>query len=101
MTLYFALGRWNDYFNAMIVLRNRNLYPLQLFLREILVQSQISAELLEGVEADMIGALLQKQKIANLLKYGIIIVSSLPLLLIYPFLQRYFVKGVLIGSVKA
>jgi putative aldouronate transport system permease protein len=101
MTLYFALGRWNDYFNAMIVLRNRSLYPLQLFLREILVQSQISAEMLEGVEADMIGALLQKQKVANLLKYGVIIVSSLPLLMVYPFLQRYFVQGVLIGSIKA
>ena len=101
MALYFGLMHWNDYFNAMIVLRNRNLYPLQLFLREILVQSQISAAMLENAEAETINALLEKQKVANLLKYGIIVVSAFPLLVIYPFLQRYFVQGVLIGSIKA
>lgn len=100
MALYFAIGHWNDYFNAMIALRNRALFPLQLILREILVQSQISAELLANAEADTVKALLEKQMIANQLKYGVIVVSALPLLIVYPFLQRYFVQGVLIGSVK-
>lgn len=101
MALYFALEHWNEYFNAMIGLRNRNLYPLQLFLREILIESQISAEMLENVDVDTVETLLKKQKIASLLKYGIIVVSAFPLLVIYPFLQKYFVKGVLIGSIKA
>lgn len=99
MALYFALGHWNDYFNAMIGLRNRALYPLQLFLREILVESQIDAAMLES-NLDSAEAMVEKQNIANLLKYSVIIVSTLPMLMVYPFLQRYFVKGVLIGSIK-
>ncbi len=100
MALYFAIGHWNDYFNAMIALRTRALFPLQLILREILVQSQISAEMLVSADVDTIDALLEKQKIANQLKYGVIVVSAFPLLVIYPLLQRFFVQGVLIGSVK-
>lgn len=87
----------------MIGLRDRSLYslyPLQLFLREILVQSQINVGLLADSDLDSAAALVEKQKQANLIKYVVIIVSSAPLLAIYPFLQRYFVKSVLIGSVK-
>ena len=83
----------------MIYLRDRALYPLQLFLREILVESQIDAAMLES-NLDSAEAMVEKQNIANLLKYSVIIVSTLPMLMVYPFLQRYFVKGVLIGSIK-
>lgn len=100
MALYYGLTHWNSYFNAMIGLRDRSLYPLQLYLREILVQSQISAAVLETADMDSAAALLEKQKVANLIKYVVIIVSSAPLLMIYPFLQRFFIKGVMIGSVK-
>jgi putative aldouronate transport system permease protein len=100
MALYYGLTHWNSYFNAMIGLRNRALYPLQLYLREILVESQISATVLETADLDSAAALMEKQKVANLVKYVVIIVSSAPLLAIYPFLQRFFIKGVMIGSVK-
>ena len=100
MALYYGVSHWNEYFNAMIGLRTRSLFPLQLFLREILVQSQISDEMLSSVDMDYAAALLEKQQIANLIKYCVIVVSSAPMLMIYPFLQRYFIKGVMIGSLK-
>lgn len=93
--MYYAVEHWNAYFNAMIYLNNRKLYPLQLVLREILIQSSVSADDLVAAETDDTYYLLAEQ-----LKYALVIVSSLPVLMIYPFIQKYFVKGVLIGSVK-
>lgn len=97
MVLYFAVGHWNSYFNAMIYTYDNEIQPLQLFLRRILIQEQSSAEMMGG-GGDEFAA--QQQYIAALIKYAVIVVSSLPLMVIYPFLQKYFEKGVLIGSVK-
>lgn len=97
MVLYFAVGHWNSYFGAMIYTYDREIQPLQLFLRRILIQEQNSAEMM-GAGGDELAA--QQQYIAALIKYAVIVVSSLPLMIIYPFLQKYFEKGVLIGSVK-
>jgi len=97
MALFHAVSLWNQYFTAMIYLNDRGLYPLQLILREILVINEM------GLEEDSAGSmesLVEQVKVAGLVKYAVIIVSSLPLLIVYPFLQRFFVKGVLIGSVK-
>lgn len=97
MALFHAVSLWNQYFSALIYLSDRELYPLQLVLREILVVNQM------GLEEDSAGAmesLVEQVRVAGLVKYAVIIVSSLPLLIVYPFLQRFFVKGVLIGSVK-
>ncbi|MFD2627762.1 carbohydrate ABC transporter permease [Oceanobacillus kapialis] len=97
MALFHAVSLWNQYFSALIYLNDRELFPLQLFLREILIVNEMSGE------GEMLGtteSLVEQTKTAALVKYAVIIVSSLPLLLVYPFLQRYFVKGVLIGSVK-
>ena len=101
MMLYYGVGHWNAYFNAVLYLRDRELYPLQVFLREILVQStfQFGAEMGDFSPEDL-QAMLEKQDTANMLKYVIIVVSSLPMLILYPFLQKYFTKGVMIGSVK-
>ena len=95
IALYYAVGLWNDYFNAMIYLKTREKYPLQLFLREILISSQQSAA--------MTGDVLEQELLAQLqeiIKYTLIVVGSVPLLILYPFLQKYFVQGVLIGSLK-
>ncbi len=86
--LYYAVGRWNEWFSAMIYIKDRSLYPLQMFLREILIQTQMS---------DM-GAM--KQQMAQNAKYATIIVSIVPILLVYPFVQKYFVKGVMVGAIK-
>lgn len=98
MALFHAVSLWNQYFTALIYLSDSNLYPLQLILREILVINEIGAE--GGGEAGLVESLVTQVKTAGLVKYAVIIVSSLPLLIVYPFLQRFFVKGVLIGSVK-
>lgn len=95
MGLFHGVSMWNQYFKAMIYLSDRKKYPLQLFLREILVINQVSEEAVGMAES-----LLEQVKTAAQIKYSIIIVSSLPLLLIYPFVQKYFVQGVLIGSIK-
>jgi putative aldouronate transport system permease protein len=102
MALFYAVGHWNNYFSAMIYLQDRSLYPLQLFLREILVKSQIAANAssLETASAEEIEALLKQAKTANLLKYAVIVVSTIPMMAIYPWLQKFFAKGVLIGSIK-
>lgn len=98
MALFYAVGHWNQYFDALIYLSDRNLYPLQLFLREILVEQQMSASMM--MDGAAMEAMARQARIADIVKYAVIIVASLPLLIVYPFLQRFFVKGVFIGSVK-
>ncbi|MER2262503.1 MAG: carbohydrate ABC transporter permease [Psychrobacillus sp.] len=97
MALFHAVGLWNQYFNALIYLSDREKYPLQLILREILVVNQ--AQLGEG-SGEQTESLIQQVRTGGLIKYAVIIISSLPLLIVYPFLQRFFVQGVLIGSIK-
>lgn len=95
ITLYYAVGHWNSYFNAFLYLNNPSLKPLQLVLREILILNTINQEQLLMAEETT-----AQQGMAELLKYALIIVSSVPVLIMYPFVQRYFVKGVMIGSIK-
>ena len=93
MALYYAIGQWNSYFNAMIFLQNENLYPLQLVLKEILIASETTT----GGSGETI---LEQFRTANLIKYVSVIVSSAPVMLLYPFVQKYFAQGVMIGSLK-
>ncbi len=97
ITLYYAVGHWNAYFNAIIYLTERERYPLQIILREILVANQVNLSEVENMDPEELAA---KAQLANQLKYSLIIVSCGPILLAYPFVQKYFVKGVMIGSVK-
>jgi putative aldouronate transport system permease protein len=94
LALWIAVGQWNSYFNALIYLRNKNLYPLQLILRNILVTNQMQSALGSGEAAQI--ALRQ----ANLLRYSVIIVATVPIMCVYPFVQKYFNKGVMIGAIK-
>ncbi len=98
MALFYGVGHWNSYFNALIYIRNQDLYPLQLVLRQILVLQEMSAEM--TMDAATAEAMQNKATIADTVKYAVIIVATLPLIVIYPFMQRFFVKGVMIGSVK-
>ncbi len=95
--LFFAVGHWNAYFSALLYIGDRKKYPLQVFLREILIQNTIDASMTGSVsiEDEVV-----KQGLEDLLKYSLIIVASVPVLIIYPFVQKYFVKGVMIGSIK-
>ena len=103
LTLYYGVGHWNSYFNALIYIQDRAKYPLQVFLREILVQGKFAEQLLQsGVtlsKEDLI-ELYKQSKTADMIKYGIIVVSTVPMMIIYPWMQRFFAKGVMIGSVK-
>ena len=95
MVLYFAVGHWNAYFDALIYIKDDALQPLQVFLRRILILAQQQAKMEEAAE--------YAQSLADLealIRYAVIVVSSLPLLIVYPFLQKYFDQGVMIGSVK-
>lgn len=94
MVLFYAVGHWNSFFNALIYIRDESMYPLQLVLREILLISESDA-----VDGSLVG-LEEKILLAESIKYAIIIVASLPVLIMYPFVQRHFVKGVMIGSIK-
>lgn len=93
MALYYAVGQWNSYFNAMIFLQDADKYPLQLVLKEILIASESTV----GGSGETI---LEQYRLANQLKYVSVIVSSLPVLMLYPFVQKYFAQGVMIGSLK-
>ncbi len=95
MVLFYAVQHWNAWFNAMIFLQDRSKYPLQLFLREILLSGSMT-----DIAAGSTGEDVNNVLTMNMLKYCTIVVSTLPILCIYPFLQKYFVKGVMIGSVK-
>jgi multiple sugar transport system permease protein/putative aldouronate transport system permease protein len=94
IAMQYAVGHWNAYFNAFIYLTKKELYPLQVFLREILVMSHIASDITDPVTA------VAMQGMADLLKYSLIVISTVPILCIYPFFQKYFVKGVMIGSIK-
>lgn len=94
MVLYYAVGHWNSWFNAMIYLRDRGKYPLQLFLREILVENRLN-EIIAGQ-----GQANEVEDVGTTIKYATIIVSTVPILLVYPFIQKYFVHGVMIGAIK-
>ncbi|CAG5086181.1 Binding-protein-dependent transport systems inner membrane component, ABC-type sugar transporter, permease component [Thermobacillus xylanilyticus] len=94
--LYYAVAHWNDFFTALVYVRNNELQPLQIVLRDILLSNQVfQAGAGTGGEAGGYA-----QRYADQIKYGVIIVSTLPILLVYPFIQKYFEKGVMIGSVK-
>jgi putative aldouronate transport system permease protein len=92
LSLMYAVGQWNAYFDALIYLKTQGLYPLQLILRSILILNNNGSM---GA-AEMV----DRQQMIDLMKYSLIVVASLPVLIIYPFVQRYFVQGMLIGSVK-
>ncbi len=96
MVLYFAVGHWNSYFNAMIYLQEDSKKPLQVFLRRILVLAKQQADM-DAMAAEYGASMAETEA---LIRYCVIVVSALPLLVIYPFLQKYFDKGVMIGSVK-
>ena len=93
MILYYGVGYWNSWFNAMIYLNDRTKFPLQLVLREILIVNDTNS--MSGA-----GTSDQDFAIAESIKYAVIVVATVPILCIYPFLQKYFVKGVMIGAVK-
>jgi putative aldouronate transport system permease protein len=95
LTLYYAVGHWNAYFNAFLYLTDRDMMPLQIVLRDVLLSTQIKADAI--MDGDTAAAL---AGMSDLLKYSLIVVASVPILCLYPFLQKYFVKGVMIGSLK-
>lgn len=97
MSLYYAVGHWNSYFSALIYLNTDSLYPLQVFLRRILVLNEVEADMMN---LQNIADLAEMKRRMELMKYVLIIVASLPMLLLYPFIQKYFIKGVMIGSIK-
>lgn len=95
MILFYGVAQWNTYFNALLYIKDQILYPLQLVLRNILIQNQVPADMV----GDVAQAAIRAQR-AELIKYVSIIVSAAPLLILYPFVQKHFVKGVMVGSVK-
>jgi putative aldouronate transport system permease protein len=95
ITLFYAVGHWNSFFNALIYLKSQNLYPLQLVLRDILVQNDVDLNMLVDIQESA-----KREGLRELLKYSLIIVSTLPLMIVYPFVQKYFVKGIMVGSLK-
>ena len=94
LALMYAVAQWNGYFDALIYLKSSDLQPLQLVLRNILILNTTSSGTMDPA------AMAQRRQLADLLKYCLVVVGSVPVLLIYPFVQRYFVKGMLIGSIK-
>lgn len=95
LVLFYGVGIWNAYFNALIYMNDRNLYPLTIFLREILLVESIDPSTVADPELQA-----KIASMAGVIKYALIVVTMIPIMMIYPFIQKYFVKGVMIGSVK-
>ncbi|MDR0818597.1 MAG: carbohydrate ABC transporter permease [Oscillospiraceae bacterium] len=96
IALFYAIGKWNEYITAQIYIRNPKLFPLQIILRQILLDAQTPA----GMDTDISAVLGKEGNVQELVKYCTTIVGTVPLLCIYPFIQKYFVKGIMIGSMK-
>lgn len=95
VALYCAVGSWNSYFDALIYLTDKDLFPLQIVLRNILIVNQVDASMIADVKE-----IARKQGMINILKFAVIVVSSIPLICAYPFIQKHFVKGIMVGSLK-
>ena len=93
--LFYAVAQWNSYMDALIYLKTKDLYPLQIHLRNILLMNSVDSTIIGDASA-----MDERQRLADMLKYVLIIVSSVPMFIVYPFVQKYFVKGVMIGAVK-
>lgn len=97
MAMFYTVDRWNMYFRPLIYLTDRSRYPLQLILRELVASSNMTPEMLEGFAPSEYSMMMQ---ITAIMKYGVIIIASLPVLILYPFVQKYFIKGIMVGAVK-
>lgn len=97
MGLMYAVGHWNSFFNALIYLQSEKLYPLQVYLRNILILNQFDMSKLSQLRIE---DMIQRQFLSSVLKYSLIVVASLPVMMIYPFVQKYFIKGIMIGALK-
>jgi putative aldouronate transport system permease protein len=95
MSLFYAIGHWNQFFAALLYLTDKDLFPLQIILRNILISSQVDMAMIEDIKV-----MAAREALRELLKYALIVVASVPVLIIYPFVQKYFVKGIMLGSVK-
>lgn len=95
LSLFYAIGHWNQFFAALIYLSKEELYPLQIILRDILIQSQMDMNMLDDMKT-----MAAKQAMRELMKYALIVVASAPVLIIYPFVQKYFVRGIMLGAIK-
>lgn len=95
LVLYYAVGHWNSYFSALIYLKSTALFPLQIVLRNILILNESDAMMTMDVRTMIV-----RRGLAELLKYAIIVVASAPMLLLYPFVQKYFIRGIMIGAIK-
>lgn len=100
MTLYHAVGHWNSWFSAMIYLNDSDKYPLQLVLREVLLQNSSIGIDRDNATAEELMDMARRQRLAETMKYSIIFIANAPVLALYPFVQKYFTKGVMVGSVK-
>lgn len=102
MTLYYAVGHWNSYFNALMYLTKTKYQPLALVLRRILIMNEtaLDAAMASDLDPNLVADAAARSNLVVTMKYSLVIVASLPMLVVYPFIQRYFVKGVMIGSVK-
>ena len=101
ITLYYAVWRWNDYFNALIYTSKQSYQPLQMVLRGILLMNENMTEIMAGSgDAENIMDMARLAHLAQTMKYALIFIASAPMLIIYPFVQKHFVKGVMIGSLK-
>ncbi|UPK46766.1 MULTISPECIES: carbohydrate ABC transporter permease [Paenibacillus] len=98
--LYYLVGNWNSWFNAMVLLQDRDKFPLQLLMKEILVANDSTATTMGSASGVVIDSAGSSTAYRELVKYCTIVVSTIPILMVYPFLQKYFVKGVYIGSIK-
>ena len=98
--LYYAVGHWNDYYTALIYISDRNLVPLQTALREVLMSSASIANLLHNTDSNTAMLMQQRMELAQSLKYTSIIAGIIPMMIVYPFVQKYFVKGVMVGAIK-
>jgi len=96
IALMYAITQWNSYFDALVYLKDPGLYPLQIVLRNVLILNTTSG----GSTTQNLAQQLEQQQLANVLKYALIVISSLPVLIIYPFVARHFTKGVMVGAVK-
>lgn len=102
ITLYYAVGRWNDFYNSLVYISKSEYYSLQLILRNILIGSQNALAEIDAstMDAEQISELVRRAYMAEAMKYAVIYVASLPMLILYPFVQKFFVKGIMVGGVK-